>query len=55
MNDKQNPALRCATNSIVIAGERLIGPGIGERVVGLAMLAAGGAHLGRLMPAKALR
>jgi hypothetical protein len=55
VNDNQNPALRHATNSIVIAGERLIGPGIDEKVVGLAMLAAGAAHLGRLMPAEALR
>ncbi len=48
VNDNQNPALRHATNSIVIAGERLIGPGIDEWVVGLAMLTAGVAHLGPL-------
>lgn len=46
MNDNQNPALRQATNSTVIAF---------ERPIGLAMLAAGAAHLGRLMPAEALR
>ncbi len=54
-DDNTTDAIRRAANTLEVAGERLIGPSLSEREVGLALLAAAIVRLARLMPPRELR